>query len=71
MDVLKHTDGILSAVSHHTTLEAAGSGSPPPFCCFSPSQPDLLVTADDSNTFKESVFTHTIYLIFFIDSSFD
>lgn len=48
--ILKHTDGVLNAVSHHATLES--SGEAPSFCCFSPRVENLLVTADDSNGVK-------------------
>ncbi|KAK3924770.1 WD repeat-containing protein 27 [Frankliniella fusca] len=47
---LQHANDVLTAVSHHTTLEA--SGEPPSLCCFSPTLPDILVTTDDSNSFK-------------------
>ncbi|XP_034250895.1 WD repeat-containing protein 27-like [Thrips palmi] len=47
---LQHTDGVLNAVSHHATLESPGEA--PSFCRFSPMVANLLVTADDSNTFK-------------------
>ncbi|KAE8744232.1 hypothetical protein FOCC_FOCC009152, partial [Frankliniella occidentalis] len=47
---LQHANGILSAVSHHNTLEP--TGEPPSLCCFSPALPNILVTADDSNSFK-------------------